>query len=124
MATYATVDDYEARYGTLGEAEESRVSAVLDDVSVFIDALVESKGIDVGSREDALMMLCRDYAHRVRENEKQGTLSSLTHQAGSFMETRSFKRLKDDFDAFASEYYAILGVSTASVCFAWPGDAS
>lgn len=124
MATYATVDDYEARYETLGDAEASRVSTLLDDVSVFIDALVESKGIDAVSSEHALMMLCRDYAHRVRENEKQGTLSSLSQQAGSFMEVKSFKRLKDDFDAFAVDYYAILGVSTASVCFAWPGDAS
>lgn len=125
MAAYCTVADYEAKWGTLsGASEESRVSVVIDDVSLYIDALVEAKGIDAEDKSSALKALCRDYAHRVYENERNGMLSALTHQAGSFMETQSFTRLKDDFDAFARDYYAILGVSTATVCFAWPGDES
>lgn len=122
MTQYATVADYEARWGVLGPSEESRVSEMLDDVSLFIDALVERRGIDVEKKADALKALCRNYAHRIYENERQGTLSALTQQAGSFQETRSFRRLQDDFDAFARDYYGVLGLSTASVCFAWPGD--
>lgn len=122
MTAYATVADYEAKWGTLsGSSEESRVSVMLDDTSLYIDALVEQKGIDKTERAAALKALCRDYTHRVYENEKNGSLSALTHQAGSFMETQSFRRLQDDFEAFARDYYAILGVSNASVCFAWPG---
>ena len=124
MAAYATVSDYEAKWGTLsGQAEESRVSVMLDDVSLYIDALVEDNDVDVTAKADALKALCRDYAHRVYENERNGMLSALTHQAGSFMETQSFRRLQDDFDKFAEGYYRILGITKASVCFAWPGDA-
>ncbi len=123
MTAYCTVSEYEAKWGTLsGESEESRVSVMIDDVSLYIDALVDAKDIDATDKADALKALCRDYTHRVYENEKGGTLSALTHQAGSFMETQSFRRLQDDFSAFARDYYGILGVSTASVCFAWPGD--
>lgn len=119
---YATVADYEARYGALsGPSEESRVSVMLDDTSLFIDALVEQKGIDAGARANALMSLCRDYTRRVYVNEKSGTLAALSQQAGGFMETRSFRMLQQDFDVFARDYYAVLGVSNASVCFAWPG---
>lgn len=124
MSEYASIDDYEAKWGVLGESEASRVSAMLEDVSLYIDALVESKGIDVIEKENALKALCRDYAHRVYENERNGSLAALTHQAGSFMETQSFRRLQDDFDAFARGYYAVLGVPNATVMFAWPGDAS
>ena len=122
---YATVADYEGLYGTLsGEAEASRVSAMLDRVSLFIDELVERRGIDAQEKEAALMNLCRDYTHRVYENDKAGMLSTLTHQAGSFMETQSFRRLNDDFDAFARDYYGILGIRSGGVMFAWPGDCS
>lgn len=125
MASYCTVSEYEAKWGTLsGTAEESRVTVMIEDVSLYIDALVESKGIDATSKAAALKALCRDYTHRVYENERNGSLSALTHQAGSFMETQSFRRLQDDFDAFARDYYNILGVSASQVCFAWPGDAS
>ncbi len=123
MAAYATVADYEAKWGTLsGTAEESRVSVMLDSTSLFIDALVESKGIDVTARASALKELCIDFTHRRWENEKYGPFSAITHTAGSFMETQSIRRLQDDFSKFARDYYSILGVSTASVCFAWPGD--
>ena len=124
MTAYATVSDYEAKWGPLsGTSEESRVSVMLDDVSLYIDALVEAHDVDKTAKANALKALCRDYAHRVYENERNGALSALTHQAGSFMETQSFRRLQDDFDRFARDYYSILGISTASVCFAWPGDA-
>lgn len=124
MTAYATVSDYEAKWGVLsGESEESRVQVMLDDVSLYIDALVEAKEVDVTAKADALKALCRDYAHRVYENERNGMLSALTHQAGSFMETQTFRRLQDDFDTFAQDYYKILGISKSSVMFAWPGDA-
>ena len=123
MAGYATVDDYEQRFGTLsGETEASRVSALLDEVSLFIDELVDERGIDTVARGEALKNLCRDYAHRVYENEKQGTQAAVTYQAGSFMETRTTRMLQADFDAFARDYYAILGVRTPHIMFAWPGD--
>lgn len=122
MAAYATVADYEAKYGTLsGPSEEGRVSVMLEDTSLFVDALVERKGIDRVERADGLKALCRDFTHRVYENEKSGNVTALTHQAGSFIEMQKFKRLKDDFDAFARDYYSILGVPNAGVCFAWPG---
>lgn len=125
MAAYATVNDYEERYGMLsGDAEATRVSALLDVVSLFIDALVEARGIDASAKAEALMNLCRDYAHRVRENEKQGNLAAVTYQAGSFLETKTNRILQDDFDVFARGYYAILGIRIPHVMFAWPGDES
>lgn len=124
MTAYATVSDYEAKWGVLsGEAEESRVSVMLEDVSLYIDALVEAKDVDVTAKADALKALCRDYAHRVYENEKYGNLAALTYQAGSFMETRTNRRLQDDFTKFAQDYYNILGIPNSQVVFAWPGDA-
>ena len=121
---YATVADYEEKWGVLGDSEASRVSVIIDDASLYIDELVKAKGIDEDERADALKALCRDYAHRVYENERNGMLSALTHQAGSFMETQSFRRLQDDFGAFARGYYAILGIRSGGVMFAWPGDCS
>lgn len=122
MATYATVQDYEAMFGALsGESEQSRVTLLLGNASMFIDALVETRGIDATAHAAGLKALCLDYTHSVVEDERMGGMSALTQQAGSFMETRSFRSRKKSFDAFARGYYSVLGIGGGGVMFAWPG---
>ena len=122
---YATVQEYEAKFGALsGESEASRVSILLDDASMFADALVERRGIDATAKAAALKALCLDYAHVVLEDDRTGALSALTQQAGSFMETKSFRSRERRFDLFARDYYGVLGIAGGGVMFAWPGDES
>ena len=122
MTAYATVQDYEAKFGALsGESEQSRVSLLLDDASMFIDALVEARGIDAAKHAAGLKALCLDYTHEVIEDDRLGGLAALTQQAGSFMETKSFRSRKKSFDVFARDYYSVLGIGGGGVMFAWPG---
>lgn len=109
--SYATVEDYEARYGTLGESEAARVAVLLDDASLKVDALVSRFGIDAEAKADVLKVLACEYVHYQRQFAIGSNISAVTHQAGSFMETYSM-RSELGFDKWAMRYFGdSLGIS-------------
>lgn len=111
MVGYATVEDYEARYGTLGESEAARVSVLLGDASLKVDALVARYAIDAEAKADVLTALTCEYVHYQRQFAVGSNVSAVTHQAGSFMETYSM-RSELGFDKWARRYFGdVLGIS-------------
>ncbi|MBR3159512.1 MAG: hypothetical protein IKF14_10480 [Atopobiaceae bacterium] len=114
MHRYATVEDYEARYGTLGNTEAARVQLLLDDAAVKITALIERTGIDVEGKCDIFRVMCCEYVHYKMQFASNVGLSSVTHQAGSFMETYSLKS-EMGFDKWARRHFGdVLGIATGS----------
>ena len=108
---YATVEDYESRYETLGESEAARVQTLLDDASHNVDALVTRYSVDAQANADVLTALTCEYVHYKRQFAVDSNISSVTYQAGSFMETRSM-RTALGFDKWALRYYGdVLGIS-------------
>lgn len=111
---YATVEDYESRYGTLGESEASRVAVKLDSASYKIDALVEKYEIDTTALAPVLTDMCCDYVHYTTQFAVGANIASVTHQAGSFMETLSV-RSELGFDKWAQKYYGdVLGITSTN----------
>lgn len=108
---YATVNDYEARYGTLGESEAERVSVLLDDAALKVDALVSRYDLDTGALATVLKALTCEYVHYQRQFAVGSNVSAVTHQAGSFMETYSM-RSELGFEKWALRYFgSALGIS-------------
>lgn len=108
---YATVEDYESRYGTLGESEAERVTTLLDDASLKVDALVARYGIDVDGKADVLTAMTCEYVHYQKQFAVGSNVSAVTHQAGSFMETYSM-RSELGFDKWARRYFGdVLGIT-------------
>ena len=108
---YATVEDYEARYGTLGESEADRVSVLLEDASIKVDALVARHGVDVDEKAVVLTALTCEYVHYKRQFAVGPNVAAVTHPAGSFMETYSM-RAELGFDKWARRYFGdALGIS-------------
>lgn len=108
---YATVNDYEARYGTLGESEAARVTVLLEDAALKVDALVDRYDVDKGARANVLRALTCEYVHYQRQFAAGSNVSSVTHQAGSFMETYSM-RSELGFEKWALRYFGpALGIS-------------
>lgn len=111
---YATVEDYEARYRTLGESEASRVATKLDSASRKIDALVEKHMIDTEAMAPTLTDMCCDYVNYTMQFAVGANVASVTHQAGSFMETTSV-RSELGFDKWAQKYYGdVLGITSTN----------
>lgn len=101
---YATVEDYEARYGTLGESEAARVQVLLDDASLKVDALVERYQIDAQEKAPVLEAMTCDYVHYQTQFAVGSNVSAVTHQAGAFLETYSM-RSELGFDKWVRRYY-------------------
>ena len=79
---YATVEDYEARYGTLGESEADRVSVLLEDASIKVDALVARHGVDVDEKAGVLTARTCEYVHYKRQFAVGPNVAAVTHPAG------------------------------------------
>ena len=71
MTSYATISQYEARYGSV--ADDGILQECLNDCTATIDAELDRYGIDHSSPSeeyaDRLMRVCRSMAHRVMPND-------------------------------------------------------
>ena len=125
--SYATVADYEARYGALGESAASRVSQLLDDAALFLDAAIAEHGIDTEGRAEALTMVC---CARAKYIEERGDGSaSRTQQAGPYSLTVSYSKGLVPFGEWLRAQYGDLlgiggggGVACVALGFGDPDD--
>lgn len=66
MQPFASVSEYEARYGTV--TDEATLTACLEDATAMIEAALEAAGVDYSTPTaeyaDRLMRVCRQIAHR------------------------------------------------------------
>lgn len=132
MAQYATVQDYESRYGPLSESEAARIGVKLSDASLKVDALVTRYSIEADAKADVLKAMACEYVHYQMQFAVGSNVSSVMHQAGSFMESYNI-RSELGFDKWARRYFGdALGIaggmaSTVKVAIhdrsgAMPGD--
>ena len=111
MTQYATVEDYESRYGTLSESEAERTDVLLSDASLKVDALVARYSIDADAKADVLEAMTCEYVHYRQQFAIGSNVSSVMHQAGSFMESYNI-RSEIGFDRWARRYYGdALGIT-------------
>lgn len=78
--SYATVEQYQARYGAVSDV--SMLQECLDDASAVIDAALASHGINVGDLTgdyfDRLMRVCRSMTNRVMPSENDSIPQGVT----------------------------------------------
>lgn len=91
-STFATVDQYEARYGPV--ADRGRLAETLSDATRLIAAECAAVGIDTSAPEmaDALMQACRSVAARAMQALDAGAplgVTQFSQGAGGFSESWS-----------------------------------
>ncbi|MBQ9000314.1 MAG: hypothetical protein IJ087_00475 [Eggerthellaceae bacterium] len=111
---YATIENYTARYGGVGDSAAERIGRLLDDAALFLDAAVDEYGIDAVAKADALELVC---CARARYLEERGDGSaSRTQQAGPYSYTVSYTKPPRDFRSWLrDEFGALLGISEGGV---------
>jgi hypothetical protein len=87
---YATVEELEAGWRTLTEAEADRAEVLLDRASAFLDGVIAKYHIDAVKYADALSVVCCDLVQRKMERPTSVPVSSETHSVGPFSETMSY----------------------------------
>lgn len=111
MQPFASVEDYEARYGTVTDAQT--LEACLEDATALMQAALEARGIDWRdpSEEyaDRLMRVCRQVAHRALDASPAGTdyapygVTQASQSAGGYSVSYSFGNPYGDSFLSASE---------------------
>ncbi len=122
--SYATVAQYQARYGTVSDT--ALLQECLDDCTATINVALDDAGIDYSSPSttfaDRLMRVCRSMANRVMPTQGDTDLpvgiTSMSQTAGSYTQQYSFsstysspKLLPDDL--------SMLGITTARAGIGW-----
>lgn len=109
---YATLEDYEARYGELGsETARSRVSVRLDDAAVYLDARVEVDPDDEHQAAALKIVSCAmvNRAMAAEESDAVG-VSEARYTMGPFTQSATFSNPSGDLYLTAGEK-ALLGVN-------------
>ena len=118
---YATVDDYETYFGALsGEAERSRVEALIPKASERLYELVSRYDVNEAERASALEEVCCNMVNRKMRVTSAWPVRSLTQQAGSFSETVGYAvSTRSGWQLYAEDYEA-LGISRGGMEVVWP----
>ncbi len=127
MDAFATVEQYEARYGDVDD--EDALAEVLADASRIIAAELDRAGIDYSDPSDEfaerLMQACRSMAQRAMgcDSEVPAGATQFSETAGVY--TQSFTIGNPYGDLYLSKAERrLLGLGAARAGFAVPGDAS
>lgn len=98
MEPFASVEQYEARYGTVPDA--SALRACLEDATALIASALEARGIAWADPSEAmagrLMRVCRQVAHRAMDAAPAGTdfapygVTQASQSAGGYSLSYSF----------------------------------
>lgn len=111
MTPYASVEDYEQRYGTVSDT--TTLQACLEDATALMQAALEARGIDYSEPSETfaerLMMVCRQVAHRALDAAPTGTdyapygVTQASQAAGGYSVSYSFGNPYGDSFLTASE---------------------
>ena len=122
MRTYATVEDYAARYGEPSDA--TKLEQCLADASRLIDAVLENHGREACRVDRSkLMQVCRNVANRTMGDEAPlpAGVSQYTMTATPYSESMTFAN--PNLDAYLTKQEkALLGIGRArlaSVAAGW-----
>lgn len=120
--SWATIAQYEARYGDVATADEPMLQECLDDATSQINAALDAARIDYSqpSADYArrLMMVCRQMAHRsFGDNGSEYApfgVSQTSQTAGPYTQSFSFSNPYGDLFMTASEK-KMLGLSQSYI---------
>lgn len=115
--SYATIDQYEARYGTV--ADEAMLQECLDDCTAVIQAELDRRGVDYSEPSESfaarLKIVCRSMANRVMPTGDAGTtdvpvgITAMTATAGPYSRSYTFATTYGTPKMLPSEM-ALLGI--------------
>jgi len=118
---YADIEAYETYFGPVaGQAERSRVTALLEKASGRLAELVGEYGIDAAAKAAALEEVCCNMVGRRVRAAAAAPLSSVTHQANGFSETYSYATSTRVGWQLYPEDYDALGIQQGGVAFVSP----
>lgn len=88
---YATVEDLEARFGTLTQAEQSIADVLLGDAAVYLESLVAVDPCDT-NQANALMVVSCNMVHRAMQQaaSSQFGVDQATATMGPFSQTAHY----------------------------------
>ncbi|MFP3156334.1 phage Gp19/Gp15/Gp42 family protein [Lachnospiraceae bacterium ZAX-1] len=90
MIIYATVEDFEARYGEQTEIEQEQITVLLRDASAAIIA-AGGKQFDLADwEEDLYTSVCCAIVHRVTISPAGAGISQTSQSAGGYSESFSY----------------------------------
>lgn len=96
MAAFATVEQYEARFGAV--EDHALLAECLDDASAAIRRAARPAGLDLSDPDDeladSLMRVCRSVANRLMPAGGSGVMQGVTQMgvtAGSYTEQYTFQ---------------------------------
>lgn len=119
--SWATIAQYEARYGDVAAADEPMLQECLDDATSQINAAMDGCGIDYSepSADYArrLMMVCRQMAHRAFAANAEALpfgISQASQTAGPYTQSYSFSNPYGDLFMTASEK-RMLGIGASYI---------
>lgn len=119
MASYATVEQYEARFGTV--TDMAMLQACLDDCTVAINVKLDKAGIDHASPSEdfatRLMMACRSMANRIMPASPADVpvgVSQMSMSAGPYQRSYTFTSAYGTPKMLPSEM-ELLGIPRARV---------
>lgn len=108
MTPYATVEEYEARYGTVTDTQT--LQACLEDATALIASYLDAAGVDADSPDeelaDRLMRVCRQVAHRSLDSGAASVpfgVSQASQTAGGYSLSYSFSNPNGDIFLTAAE---------------------
>lgn len=105
MEPFATVEDYEARYG--GVEDEKRLETALSDASVYISAEIARAGISVDPNDEAqaaaLTYVTCLLVNRVERSGMYAGLSNVSQGAGGYTASVSVYNPGGGFRLYAEE---------------------
>ena len=105
---YATVDDLEARFGTLTESERSTADVLLGDAAVYLDALVCVDPCNT-HQANALMVVSCNMVHRaMQQSNALFGVQQATATMGPFSQTAQYANPSGGLYVSAAEK-ALLG---------------
>lgn len=123
---FASIEDYEARYGEYGDDE--LLGSVLMDATRFICAELTRAGLDPDNEEsaDLYMQVCRSVAFRSLDHSDDDALGvpwgvmQLTQSSGPFSHTYQMANAHGDMYLTKAER-RMLGLGRSRIRFIMPG---
>ena len=109
--SWATIAQYESRYGDVAAADEAMLQECLDDATSQMNAALDAAAIDYSSPSTeyarCLMMVCRQMAHRAFGNNGSELapfgVSQTSQTAGPYTQYYSFSNPYGDLFMTRSE---------------------
>lgn len=124
MEPFATIEDYEARFGDVPAQEQPAVEQRLSDASVMMAVSMQASGVDYEGAKpplsDALVVVCCNVAHRaVQASADAYGVTQYSQGAGGYSESFTYANPSGDMYMTKAEK-RMLGVGGARIGCTYP----